>query len=449
MNSILKRISFLEFSFINIIQIFLNYIPGLFFLSPHERAIGNAAEEVHFGVLYAKRNKKKLVLLRRYQIGSGPRIANKELYYLESEYIAGDFFSKSLTFFINSLLTFIGHSFAFFVYLLKNSSLSIVFFLKKLCGEKGPFPYAHYWTCFNDLTIGLDKIWENSDKNVVWQNEVKTNLKIRLNEKKNKICEKALYELGLKKDDWFVCLHVRESGFYNDPIDKRNNHINNYFLAIEEIVNRGGWVIRMGDSSMTKLPKLSERVIDYPFTKFKSPMMDFYLVNKCKFFLGQNSGILDMAYLFQKECVLANVTEWGIGYPRLNDSLIICKHFFSKSLKRYLSIHELLKLDFNSQDLHEFGGEFELLENTENEIKDVVAEFLKKDHDYAYSDLQKKFCIQRSLQIKKWLLKEFLHNDPVQNRIFKLRLASRADLGASLGRDFIKKNWSENYLNNS
>ena len=48
--------------------------------------------------------------------------------------------------------------------------------------------------------------------------------------------------MGLSDEDWFVCVHVRESGFKNDAgrREYRNNSIINYTKAFERIIEKGG-----------------------------------------------------------------------------------------------------------------------------------------------------------------------------------------------------------------
>ena len=49
--------------------------------------------------------------------------------------------------------------------------------------------------------------------------------------------EKIRIEMGIPKNEWFVCLHVREGGFRNDYEESacRNASIHNYIKGIEAI----------------------------------------------------------------------------------------------------------------------------------------------------------------------------------------------------------------------
>ena len=78
-----------------------------------------------------------------------------------------------------------------------------------------------------------------------------------------------------QENDWFVTCHVREP-FYKDRDDYRDSDISSFFLAFKEIVANGGWVIRMGDKSMSPIPKMNN-VIDYATSEHKSDWMDIFL----------------------------------------------------------------------------------------------------------------------------------------------------------------------------
>ena len=82
-------------------------------------------------------------------------------------------------------------------------------------------------------------------------------------------------------------------------------NINNYFDAIEAITSIGGWVIRMGDNSMSKLPKMT-RVIDYANSSIKNNRTDIILCSKCKFFIGTSSGLYTVAKAFGRPILQTN-----------------------------------------------------------------------------------------------------------------------------------------------
>ncbi|MBM3546448.1 MAG: TIGR04372 family glycosyltransferase [Alphaproteobacteria bacterium] len=110
-----------------------------------------------------------------------------------------------------------------------------------------------------------------------------------------------LRRMGVPEGAWFVCLHVREPGYMKEGTNSseavRNANIANYLPAVEEIVRRGGWVIRLGDASVTPLPPM-QQVIDYARSPFKSEVLDVFLMASCRFLLGTTSGPVMVSELF-------------------------------------------------------------------------------------------------------------------------------------------------------
>lgn len=137
----------------------------------------------------------------------------------------------------------------------------------------------------------------------------------------------ALRGMGLPDDAWFVCLHAREGGY--SPVDEhhhsyRNVEISTYDRAIEDIVARGGWCIRMGDTSMRPM-KEAPGVVDYALSEFRSDWLDIFLCASCRFFLGNNSGLFNVAGVFGRMSVLTNTVPIVCGYSPFPSDLSIPK----------------------------------------------------------------------------------------------------------------------------
>jgi putative glycosyltransferase (TIGR04372 family) len=62
-----------------------------------------------------------------------------------------------------------------------------------------------------------------------------------------------------------------------------------YIKAIKAVTKAGGWVFRMGDPSMTPLPKMPQ-VIDYAHNEIRCDWMDIFLGATFKFLIGTGSG---------------------------------------------------------------------------------------------------------------------------------------------------------------
>ena len=189
-----------------------------------------------------------------------------------------------------------------------------------------------------------------------------------------------LLNLGLPTDAWFVCVHVRESGF--SPIDEelhchRNGSTENILPAITEIVRRGGWVVRIGDNSMASLPRMTN-VIDYAHHPLKSPRLDVLLCALARFILGNTSGISLVGTIFGVPNALANmvpISAMGVGPLDIS----IPKLHWSIPKQRYLRFKELFDSPISKS---QFGKEYaeagiRLDENSREDILALVIEMFE------------------------------------------------------------------------
>ena len=87
---------------------------------------------------------------------------------------------------------------------------------------------------------------------------------------------------------WFVPLHVREGTYDGRRAGLHGIHnaeMATYLPAIAEITRRGGWVIRMGDPGMSRMPPLPN-VIDYCHSDLRADWMDIFIATQGRFMLG-------------------------------------------------------------------------------------------------------------------------------------------------------------------
>jgi len=210
---------------------------------------------------------------------------------------------------------------------------------------------------------------------------------------------RCLEALGVPRDAWFVCLHVRDSGFKDggSKTDSyRNADIDTYLLAIETIVAHGGWVIRMGDPTMKPLSAI-EHVIDYAHSDVRSDWMDVFLCAQCRFLIGTSSGLYLVSMAFGVPIVQTNYLPWNSLLLSSKD-LFLPKLLWSLDENRHLTFSEILSSPLSggvSQSFYDYSG-VEILENTPEEINDIVLEMLVRldgKLTYSVSDgrLQKRF----------------------------------------------------------
>jgi putative glycosyltransferase (TIGR04372 family) len=285
-----------------------------------------------------------------------------------------------------------------------------------------------------------------------WPRQLEEPLQVSLEKEKRLTAERQRLLMGLPEDAWFVCLHVRESGFHKDHYSERNANILNYVGAIKEITSRGGWVVRMGDASMTKLP-IMDRVIDYPFTKAKSALMDVYLISQCQLYIGMTSGIYDVARLFQRPMIMANMNNWLWTFPVRKGDLGVAKHIYSKSKGRFLTVSEWLLEPWAGVSFsHNIGDDYVFHENTPEELRAVVKEYFDRRDDWEPTLLQRQFNEARIQRGRELLSNRIYTADDVQlyyrknvvdyDLFERYRLASRLESAVGmLGAEFLEQNW--------
>jgi putative glycosyltransferase (TIGR04372 family) len=212
---------------------------------------------------------------------------------------------------------------------------------------------------------------------------------------------------GIDRDkDWFVCVFARDDAYmqtlYPDEHwayhDHRNCDIDSYAPAIDEIVARGGFVLRMGYHVVKPLGRVSDRVIDYA-VRDRSDFMDIYLLANCRFFLGTSSGVYDVSMIFDRPRVGLNWTPFGTG-PLGKDSLSIPKLVECAATGKALSFARIL-MDFSKRsDPKLYDGKVALeqgyryIDNTAEEILEVCREMLDR-LDGTFSPSEEDEALQR------------------------------------------------------
>jgi putative glycosyltransferase (TIGR04372 family) len=215
---------------------------------------------------------------------------------------------------------------------------------------------------------------------------------LALSEADREFGRRQLREMTIPDEAWFVCLHVRAPGYHkewgNDQQAHRNADILTYLGAVHEVVRRGGWVIRLGDSTMPPLPP-TQGLIDYALSRYKSARMDVFLCASCRFFVGTASGIAHVPATFGVPAVLTNWISNAFPVYGRRD-LFLPKLVWSEKARRMLTFAEALapemrRWSYSGVALREHG--LRGLDNTPKELSEVVAEMLDRlDGQYADRD---------------------------------------------------------------
>ena len=184
--------------------------------------------------------------------------------------------------------------------------------------------------------------------------------------------------MGIDEDDWFVCLHNRSAIYLKKTMSKRDYSAHDLrdcsfemlYDSANFIKNKGGKCIRMSSGEKEKLSNTApSNIIDYA-AKWQTDFMDIYLSQKCKFFLGGPSGLLNVPQIFNIPVGLTNCFPVNAVNIPIN-SLFIPKLMWKIEEKRFLNYKEIIdgnlnKFLFSAQYL---THGIEVIENDADDIR--------------------------------------------------------------------------------
>jgi putative glycosyltransferase (TIGR04372 family) len=230
--------------------------------------------------------------------------------------------------------------------------------------------------------------------------------------------KKMLSKFGLKDEDKFVCLLVRDGAYQLKKIsaryrdwhyhDYRHTDIDKFILAAEELAKRGYYIFRMGVIVEKPFNSKNPKIIDYANSNLRSDFMDIYLGAKCSFCISTGSGFQDLPRLFRKPVALMEI-PLGSLYVHHEKFLLITKHHILKKEKRKLSLSEIFSHGVayaENTEIFEQKG-IELVDNTPDEIKDLAIEMVenfecKKKSNPEDEELQEIFRSLYAFNVKRF-----------------------------------------------
>ena len=224
---------------------------------------------------------------------------------------------------------------------------------------------------------------------------------------KNKAID-MVYNMGIKKNDKWVCIHNRDSKYLNTAYpdiadwtvhDYRNYDIDSMISTCEYYLSNNYHVIRMGKNAKNAIKFKHPRLIDFPFSDFQNDLLEIYLLSNCSFFIGSTSGISMIPFIFKKPVLFTNQAPIDIlSGLKHNHFLCILKLWFDSNSNKILSLNEIFSrnLDYFSDTKLFSASKIKLIENTSDEILQASIELKKrKDNSWDESDenkeLQKHF----------------------------------------------------------
>jgi putative glycosyltransferase (TIGR04372 family) len=174
---------------------------------------------------------------------------------------------------------------------------------------------------------------------------------------------------GWRDGEKFICLQVRDSAYLSthplhspagkghwDYHDYRDSDIDTYVEAVQALVDRGYWVIRMGKVVHKRLPLDHQRVIDYPFAPDQDDLLDIWLSVHCHLFVSTSTGIDVIPWAYgQPPGVYVNALPLLSCASQVNN-IWVPKHLRWKDSGAYLTLREHCEHPHGSEAQYEQAG---------------------------------------------------------------------------------------------
>ena len=155
----------------------------------------------------------------------------------------------------------------------------------------------------------------------------------------------------------------------------RNADIDNYLPAVEKLVNKGYYALRMGRFVSKKIKTANPQIIDYA-TKGPTDFMDMYLGAHCRFFISGSDGLAEIPATFRRPFVWIDFIPFSTLYWVANGQLFIPKKLWLTKENRILTFDEMLHTkaaDYGRTEDYEKAG-IKVINNSPEEIIDVSME---------------------------------------------------------------------------
>ena len=257
---------------------------------------------------------------------------------------------------------------------------------------------------------------------------------------------KQLQLMGIKKEDPFVCLILRDAAYLKSQFSKFRNsyfhyhnyrdvNIEDYYPVCEYLSKLNYFVLRMGAKVEKRMMKINDKVIDYATNGMRSDFMDIFLCAKCSFVISSSTGLDMVANIFRKDCVKTNFVPITITGTSTNRNLYIYKHHVDKKTKKKLTFSQIKNKNLDlrvSTEIFEKRGVV-LNNNSPQEILDVTKEKIDR-----LNNNWKTKAEDEELQKKFWTLFPIHAKNKASGKALHGKIKSR------VGTEFLKQN--KNFL---
>jgi len=191
--------------------------------------------------------------------------------------------------------------------------------------------------------------------------------------------EKFLKYFGLKTNNWFVTLHVRENTYrlFESTEKFRNASISDYLPAIRKINEAGGFVFRVGHSGMKPIPKI-DGVYDYANSKKKTELLDVFLGASSKFCIATSSGFYIIPSIFSVPVLMTNCPQHSVFFELNHFDLYLPRLFKTINTDEFIKLPKMFQNSYNSlfSDKMYTKKNLKVIKNSKDEIELATKEMM-------------------------------------------------------------------------
>lgn len=236
-------------------------------------------------------------------------------------------------------------------------------------------------------------------------------LLLPFNKTECRVGEKKLLEMGIKGE--FICVHAREAKVKLADFNQRFANesrcrdccIDTFFKTSYYFHDKNLQSVRMGKYETRKCDETC--MIDYA-NKYHDEFMDFYLLSRCKFLIGCDSGLNIIGGFFGRPVLATNMITICYGGESLPDTgydMYMPKKFYSKGKRRYLNLYEMLEMmnDCSMNTSNFLINGIKLEDNTQEDILEAAIEINNRiDHKWIETEEERKHYEKYWAIVKKW-----------------------------------------------
>lgn len=236
---------------------------------------------------------------------------------------------------------------------------------------------------------------------------------------------------GWRDGERFVCLLVRDSAYLSrHPLhahqnsarwsyhDYRDSDIRRYAEAIQALLDRGYWVMRMGKIMHEPVPITHERLIDYPFLVDQSDLIDIWMSVNCAFFVSTGTGLDMLPIIYGKPVLFVNLLPFG-KLLSFADSISLPKNCYWKETGEMLTFQDHLSHAHYTSEAYQRAG-ISVDELSTSELYDAFVEMADRVECNEHEDAQ-----DAALQQQFWAMLRRWREFP----IFHGHIHARATVG--------------------